>query len=108
MEQLAIREKDGANYILLELTGTIDSYTSAELQTKVYDYVKTTNLVLDLANVTGIDSSGMGIFMAGHNDGEDTRHKLYLMNPSGDVRQAIDDTGFADTFHIIRSVTEVN
>lgn len=108
MEQLTIWEKNGANYILLELTGTIDSYTSAEFQSKVYDYIKTTNVVLDLASVTGIDSSGMGILMAGHNDGEDTNHKLYLMNPSADVRQAIDETGFTDTFHIIRSVTEVN
>ncbi|MCH5288663.1 MAG: STAS domain-containing protein [Treponema sp.] len=108
MEQLTIWEKDGANYILLELTGTVDSYTTAELQTKVYDYIRTTNVVLDLANVTGIDSTGIGIIMAGHNDGEDSRHRLYLMNPSGDVRQAIDDTGFSDTFHIIRSVTEVS
>lgn len=108
MEQLTIWEKNGANYVLLELTGVIDSYTATEFQTKVYTYIKTTNLVLDLENVTGIDSTGMGIIMAGFNDGEESGHKLYLMNMSNAVREAVDDTGFTDTFHIIRSVTEVH
>ena len=107
MEQLTIWEKNGANYILLELTGVIDSYTATEFQTKVYDSVKKTNLVLDLANVSAIDSTGMGIIMAGFNDGEETGHRLYLMNMSNAVREAVDDTGFSDTFHLIRSVTEV-
>lgn len=108
MEQLTIWEKNGANYVLLELTGAIDSYTATEFQSKVYGYVKTTNLVLDLENVTSIDSTGIGIIMAGFNDGEETGHRLYLMNMSNAVREAVDDTGFTDTFHLIRSVTEVH
>lgn len=33
--------------------------------------------------------------------------ELYMMNPSIPVKQAIEDTGFSDTFYFIRSVTEV-
>ena len=107
MDQLILTEKTGANYILLELIGTIDSYTSAEFQNKVYSYIQTTNVVLDMSQVDGIESTGMGIIMAGFNDGLDSGKKLYILSPSPAVREAIDDTGFSDTFYFIHSVTEV-
>ena len=108
MEQLTLTEKNGANYILLELNGVLNSYTAQEFQTKVYSYIKTTNLVLDMYDVIAIDSTGVGILMAGFNDGEEFKHKFYLMNPSPAVREALEDTGFASTFQYIHSVTEVN
>lgn len=108
MEQLTLTEKIGENYILLELNGTINSYTATEFRNKVFSYIIDTNLVLDLSEVHSIDSTGMGIIMAGFNDGIESKHKLFLMNPSAEARQAIDDTGFADTFIFIHSVTEVN
>ena len=107
MEQLTMVEKEGANYILLELTGTVTTYTTQELQEKVFSYVLRKNLVLDLSEVTSIDSVGVGIIMGGYNDALDNKHKLYVMNPSGAVHEALEDTGFLDTFFIIHSVTEV-
>lgn len=107
MEQLTLTEKNGANYVLLELAGVINSYTATEFQNKVYGYIVKTNVVLDLAQVDGIDSTGMGIIMAAFNDGLDNEKKLYLMNPSAVVRETIDATGFSDTFYFIHAVTEV-
>lgn len=107
MDQLKITEKNGANYILLELNGVINSYTSSEFSSKVYGHIVNTNLVLEMSQVETIDSTGIGIIMAGFNDGLDSKHKLYIMNPSPASRQAIDDTGFSDTFFFIHSVTEV-
>lgn len=107
MDQLVMNEKNGENYILLKLTGVINSYTCQEFKEKVYEEVVKTNVVLDMSEVEGMDSTGMGILMASHNDGEDTSHRLYLMNPSQDAREVIEETGFYDTFHVIRSVTEV-
>ena len=78
-----------------------------ELKNKVYSIVIDSNLVLDLSLVEAIDSAGVGLIMAGFNDAEDNGHRLYIMNPSPQVRQAIEDTGFADTFYFIHSVTEV-
>lgn len=108
MEQLIMTEKNGENYILLKLSGDLNSYTTTEFKDKVYEYILKTNVVLDLSEVDEMDSTAMGIIMAAFNDGEDTKHRLYLLNPSIDARQCIDDTGFADTFHVIRSVTEVS
>lgn len=107
MDSLSMTEKRGANYVLYEPAGVINSYTFADFRSKVYDSIKSENVVIDLAAVTGIDSSGIGVLMGAFNDGEDFGHALYLMRPSGIVYQALDATGFTDTFHIIHSVTEV-
>ena len=45
--------------------------------------------------------------MAAFNDAEECGNVFYLMNPSVDALNAINSTGFTDTFNIIHSVTEV-
>ncbi len=107
MDTLSMTEKRGPNYILFEPSGVISSYTFSDFRSKVYDGIKSNNVVIDLANVTGIDSSGIGVLMGAFNDGEESGFSLYLMRPSGIVYQALDGTGFTDTFKIIHSVTEV-
>lgn len=107
MDNVIIVEKKGANYQLLEVSGTINSYTYTEFQDKVYALIKETNLVLDLSGVQALSSSGLGVLMAALDDGEEVGHKLYIMKPSEIVRLAIDATGFSDLFSIIHSLTEV-
>ncbi len=106
MEQLKIQEKRGANYALLELAGVIDSYNFTEFQQKAYALIKETNLVIDLAEVITMDSSGISVIFGVFNDGEEYGHKLYIMRPSNGAQKALDATGFTDSFHIIHSVTE--
>jgi anti-sigma B factor antagonist len=107
MEQLTITEKNGENYILLEVKGAVNAYTGQEFKNKVNSSIIDTNLVLDLSDVSVIDSTGMGIIMAAFNDGADSGNRLFLLNPSSVVRQAVEDTGFLDFFTFIHSVTEV-
>jgi anti-sigma B factor antagonist len=107
MENISIIEKSGSNYSLLEVAGTINSYTYTEFQTKVYSLVKVTNLVLDLSRVTNLSSSGLGVLMAAYDDVQEAGFKLYIMKPSEVVRLAIESTGFSELFTIIYSLTEV-
>ncbi len=107
MEQLTIHEKKGVDYTVLEVTGNLNSYTYTELQSKIVELIKDGSLVLDLAHVKTISSSGLGSLMVGYEDGETYGHKLYIMNPSKIVKLAIDSTGFGDYFPIIYSLTEV-
>lgn len=107
MEHISLIEKTGPNYELLEVAGTINSYTCTEFQGKVYSLIDKTNLVLDLSRVTNISSSGLGVLMATWDDGEVKGHKLYIMKPSEIVRLALDSTGFSDMFTLIYSLTEV-
>lgn len=107
MDQLTIREKVGASYILLELSGAVNAYTISEFQEKVYSYIPDSNVVIDMAQVIQLDSSGIGVVIAGYNDGEKFGTKLFIMNPSDAARHSLERTGFLDTFNIIHSVTEV-
>jgi anti-anti-sigma factor len=107
MENISIVEKSGPNYALLEVAGTINSYTYTEFQEKVYALIKETNLVLDLSRVANLSSSGLGVLMAAHDDGESVGNKLYIMKPSEVVRLALESTGFGDLFSVIYSLTEV-
>ncbi|MBQ4377572.1 MAG: STAS domain-containing protein [Treponema sp.] len=107
MEQLSITEKQGANYILYEISGVMNTYTITELAEKLDENIKKSNIVLDLERVENVDSVGVGLIMATHNDGEDNNHRLYIMNPSAPARIALEDTGFYDVFEVIHAVTEV-
>lgn len=107
MENISIVEKTGSNYALLEVSGTINSYTYTEFQNKVYGLIMETNLVLDLSRVSNLSSSGLGVLMAALDDGAANGNKLYVMKPSEVVRLAIESTGFSEMFTVIYSLTEV-
>lgn len=107
MDQLTIVEKIGANYMLYEMSGAANAYTISEIQEKISTYIPDSNVVLDMSGVSQLDSSGVGMILAGHNDGEKFGTKLFIMNPSEETRRALNKTGFLDIFNIIHSVTEV-
>ncbi len=107
MDNLNITERKGDGYVLLEVMGTVNSYTYTDFQQKVYSLIKATNVILDMSRVTNLSSSGLGVLMSAVEDGEQTDHKLYIMSPSEIVRLAIESTGFQDAFPIIRTVGEV-
>lgn len=107
MEQLKIQEKKGANYSLLELFGVLDSYNFMELQQKSFSLIKEKNLVLDLSNLTSMDSSGLSAILGASTLGMEVGRTLYIMNPSSEARKALESTGFMDMFNIIFSITEV-
>lgn len=107
MDTISIFERVGENYVLLEVSGTINSYTYTEFQNRTYALVKTTNLVLDMSKVVNISSAGLGVLIAAHEDADESGFRLYVMNPSEIVRLAIESTGFRELFTIIHSLTEV-
>ena len=107
MDHLNITERPGETHVLLEIIGTVNSYTYTEFQQRVYGIIDARNLVLDMSRVSGLSSSGLGVLMSAVETGQETGHRMYIMNPSEIVRMAIDSTGFPDMFPIIRSVNEV-
>ncbi len=107
MEQLTIIEKDGANYHLYELEGSLNAYTLGEFQNTLYDAVRKNNIVLDMSKLVELDPAGIGFLMAAFNDSEDKGNRLYFMSVSNEAEKAISATGFKSLFNIINSVTEV-
>lgn len=107
MEQLMIQEKRAPNYILLELTGPVTSYTFAEFEKKAYDIIRQSHLVLDMAKVSAIDSCGLSVLMGCFNDGKEKNFTLFLLRPSAIVMESLASTGFESMFRRIYSVTEI-
>ncbi len=107
MDDLIINQKETEKYLLFSIEGTINSYTYAGFEEKVYAGIKQKNIVLDLSQVTNMSSSGLGVLMSAHDDGEESGNEIYILNPSEVVKMAIDSTGFSDMFKIIHSVNEV-
>lgn len=107
MEQLVVKEKSGANYLLFELDGSITAYTLSDLPERVYADVRDGHVVLDLSKTNEIDYSGLGFIMAAFNDAEHAGNKLFLLTPSPESLHALSETGFIDVFHIIHSLAEL-
>jgi anti-anti-sigma factor len=107
MDHLNISERTSENYYILELIGTVNSYTYRDFQQRVYSRIEKTNVVLDMSRVSRLSSSGLGILMAVIDMGQERSHRLYILNPSEIVRLAIESTGFPELFQIIQSIHEV-
>ena len=107
MDNLIITEKLTDSYVLLTVSGSINSYTYHEFEKKIYGHIKDHSIVLDVSRVTNLSSSGLGILMAASEEGEDAGHKIYVFNPSEVVKLAIASTGFSEVFPIIHSLDEV-
>lgn len=107
MDNLTITEKPSDGFILLILSGSINSYTYHEFESKMYSLIKEHSIVLDTARVTNLSSSGLGILMAASEEGAELGHNIYILNPSEVVKLAIASTGFSEVFPIIRSLDEV-
>ena len=107
MENLKIIGTNNANFHLLKISGAIDSYTFTEFESKIFDAIKQSNVVLDLSQVSRLSSSGLGVLMSATEESESTGHKIYILKPSNAVKMAIDSTGFADMFNFIQSIDEL-
>ncbi len=107
MDNLIILESLDSKYLLLTVEGTINSYTYGDFEKKIYSAIKNSNVVLDLAKVTNMSSSGLGVLMSAYDDGQESGHSIFILNPSEVVRLAIDSTGFSDMFKVIHSIDEI-
>lgn len=107
MDHLNITERKGETYVRLEISGTVNSYTYNEFQQRIFGLVKSSDVVLDMSRVTNLSSSGLGVLMAAVEDGQESGHRLYLLNPSEIVRLAIESTGFSELFTIIHGISEI-
>jgi anti-anti-sigma factor len=80
---------DGA----LILVGEIDSYTAPALAERLADESKV--LVVDLAGVTFIDSSGLRILVEAHRARIDSDGSLTLRSPSAAVQRLLEISGLS-------------
>ncbi len=107
MEYLQISEKEMNGYVLLNVAGSITTYTYTDLQDRLYSLIETTPVCVNLEKVDDLTSAGLGSLLATLELSIEKEHALYLLNPSAAVRRIIDLTGFLDDFNVISSIDEI-
>lgn len=95
---------------LVRLYGEIDLYTAPELWDILEDVLerKTSALIVDLQNISYLDSSGLRVLLAVHNELIDRQATLYVIaDPhSPGVRRVLQVTRFDTIFHVCSSIEE--
>jgi anti-anti-sigma factor len=93
-------------HVVLAIDGEIDLATAAEFGAAIHEGLRRTGkVVLDFANVTFMDSSGLNALVAaaGHNDGLDS---VLIRNPPDSVKRLLSMTGLNEVIHIDAISTE--
>ena len=80
------------------LVGELDPHTAPNLRSSVDDAVSdaTATLVLDVAGLQFIDSSGLRVIISAHKTMDERGGRLVLRAPTDNTRRLLEITGLAD------------
>lgn len=84
---------------LLVVVGEVDASSADELRSAVVDALAAhQEIVIDLAGVTFMDSSGLSVLTHARNQLDEQGGKLTLRSPSSSVTRLLEITGLAEHF----------
>lgn len=101
-----LRDEQGCAVVVA--SGEIDLYTSPELREALADAAQSSDrVILDLTDVTFLDSTGMGVMVGAMHHGNGRRAgSLCLVGPAAMVRRVLEITHLNDLFPIYGSLEE--
>ena len=85
---------------MVGLRGEVDSHTAGLLEGCLDDLGTASDVVLDLAGVEFIDSSGLRVIIHAHQSLDDAGHRLILKSPSDAVTKLLTITGLVERLHV--------
>lgn len=99
--------KEGVNWLVLK--GDLSSEASPKLKEAALVYLTDdpSPLILDMAEVPYIDSSGLGALIYLHKNWRERRRKMLLYNPSPLVKKFLATTGLLRVFRVAGTPQEV-
>jgi anti-anti-sigma factor len=97
-EPLIIEVDDEGADTVFVLRGELDPHTAPRLRTEIDRAFESgrANLVLDLAGLSFIDSSGLRVIISAHKDAAERNGHLVLRSPSQTTRRLLDITGLIE------------
>jgi anti-sigma B factor antagonist len=106
---LQMIEKESGGVTVLELSGRITlGEESNQLRTKIKDLLAQgkKRLVLDLGNVSYIDSAGLGTLVAGYTSSQNQGASMKLANLTRRFHEQLNITKLVTVFEVYNSVAE--
>jgi anti-sigma B factor antagonist len=101
-DPLIIEVSEDGDDTVLVLRGELDPHTAPRLRDKIEQALAAgrVNVVLDLAGLSFIDSSGLRVIISAHKDTAERHGHLVLRSPSPTARRLLDITGLLDHIEI--------
>jgi anti-sigma B factor antagonist len=92
---------------VVEIEGSIDSKTAADLQQSVMDVVsKASHVILDLSKVSFVSSAGLRVLLMVYRQLKTKDGKVLLVGVSEEIKEIMFMTGFNNFFEIYQTVDE--
>jgi anti-anti-sigma factor len=97
---LAIEHRSEDGQAVVDVGGELDVHTCGTLEEAVQQAITDGgDVIVDLADVTFVDSSGLRTLIGLHRSAEERGGRLVLREPSRPLLRLLDLTGLQDTFN---------
>lgn len=83
------------------VAGDVDAHTCPDLASELDPLPGSGDVRLDVADVGFIDSSGLRVIIAAHQQAEENDRKLLIERPSKSVVRLLEISGLIDHLHIV-------
>ena len=105
---LSLSTKTEGDRTVVTVGGEIDVYTAPKLREQLIDLVSTGNyhLIVDMEGVDFLDSTGLGVLVAGLNRAREVGGSLSLVCPQERVLKLFRITGLDEVFTVHSTVDE--
>lgn len=99
-------EKRGDKIGIIRLNGEVDVYTSPRVRAAMLEHLEQgcKYLIIDLTQVDYLDSSGLGILVAGLKRSRESGGEVFLVSPKPRIQHVLEVTGLQKVFTILDSV----
>ncbi|WP_100403723.1 STAS domain-containing protein [Bacillus sp. FJAT-42315] len=98
---ITINVEEMDQYTKVYIGGELDVYTAPKLQETIFPHVKANQtLIIDLTEVTYLDSTGLGIFVGLFKSLNAKNGTLQLVGLSGRLKRLFDITGLSGIMNI--------
>lgn len=108
VENLLVEQSDRGSWTVFTVKGEVDLETAPRLKSRLAEAVEngTSNIVVNLAAVEFLDSSGLGVLIGGLKRCKEAGGMLALVSPRRPVRKVLSVTGLDRVFPIHDTVDE--
>lgn len=99
-QQLTIDQSTIGEYTVLDVAGEIDLATAPQFEEQVANVAGDKPLVVDMSNVTFMDSTGLRVLIGAHERAEESGGRLSIVAADGPVTKLLNITGVAEWLNV--------